>query len=142
MAVTQQFMMYPFAEMYEVTSEGTTSITLTTLGAYSIVTNAQIRIKTAATGGTSPMVELGAGSDVDGLIVSSAADGAAGTIYGDAVADLGDDWAVATGASSGYTQMPSGVLYTSPTAITLVLDGAVTTEGVYQVFLAGFASAY
>ena len=136
MSVTRQDTMYPFAEQFVVTSEGKTSITLTTLKADAVVTHCQVEIVTAATGTAD--LTVGAGSDADGLIAASDATATAGTIYGDAVADLGDDWKVATGASSGYTLMPGGVKYVANTAITFVLSAAPTTEGVYVVTLAGF----
>jgi len=128
--------MYPFGEAFTVTSEGTTSITLMTLSADSIVTGVKVEIITTATG--SANLSVGAGSDADGLIAASSATATNGTIYGDAVADLGDDWKIASGASSGYTMMPGGVLYVASTAITFVLSAAPTTQGVYRISIFGY----
>ena len=139
MAVTAQSAMYPFAEKFTVTSEGTDSITLTTLNNGSIICGCLCEIITAATG--SANLTVGAGSDADGLIVASDATTTAGTIFGDAVADLGDDWKVATGATSGYCMMPSGSKYVADTAVTFVLSGTPTTEGVYEITVWGFRIA-
>lgn len=139
MAVTKVSAMYPFAEQFLVTSEGTTSITLVTHNADVIICGCQVETVTAATG--SANLSVGAGSDADGLIAASDATAVAGTIYGDAVGDLGDDWKVATGASSGYCIMPGGAKYVANTAITFVLSAAPTTEGVYAINVWGFCMA-
>ena len=127
--------MYPFAETFVVESEDDTKIELLNLPADSIVEGCRVEILVPVTGGTSPLVSIGASTDVDGIIEEAAADGAAGTVYGDAVAEYGDDIKVATGATSGYTLVP--VMYVAATSVYLVLDQAVTTQGTFKVSIWG-----
>lgn len=135
MAIINMSKVYDLAEIVEVQSAAS-AVTIYTAPAGSIINRVIVRVKTAGAG-SSPTVEIGDATDPDGFIVASAADGAAGTVYGDAIAEVGAYLKVATGATSGYAPSPSGKVYTTATAILVTEGGTTTTHAVLQVIILG-----
>jgi hypothetical protein len=116
----------------EAASESTTAVDVMSIDEDTIIEKVLVRIKTPATGTVNLIV--GDDDDDDGFIVTADAAAAAGTVYGDTIAEVGAYLKQACGATSGYTTAQK--LYTSKgKEIKLVLSGAATTEGVYQVFI-------
>lgn len=135
MGVKQVKRMYPMAECFEVESEGTTVIDLVTIPAGTLVEKVLVRIETAATGTANLLV--GDDDDADGFVVASDATANAGTVYGDAVAEIGAYLKGATGATDGYCPLPGKFYAAEGKAIKFKLSAAPTTEGVFQVMVVG-----
>lgn len=158
MGVKGRNTVYPFAEMIEVESEGITSIDLLAIPGYTLIEKVIVRVKTAAVG-TANLI-IGDDDDADGFIVAADAVAAAGTVYGDVIAEVGDylkaththsvSHAACSATSAAYSTLtaitsttgpagvPSGKLYTTgDKEVKFVLSAAPTTQGVYQVFVFG-----
>ena len=77
---------------------------------------------------------VGDAGDPDGFIVAADAHAAAGTIYGNLMAELGAYLKGACGATSGYA--PIQKVYAAAAKLRFALSAAAT-GGVYQVFVSG-----
>ena len=133
MAVTDRKTAYPFAEVFEVTSNGTTAVEICTLPANTIVTGVIVLIKTAAT--VTGNLIIGDASDDDGYISAQDGTAAAGTIYGDTPSERGAYLYDST-VKGGYWK-----LLVTATAVNLDMSDAPTVEGVYEVTIFGYSYA-
>ncbi len=130
MGISKQKTIYPFAELVEVLSEGTTVINLMQIPIGTVIENVLVCIKTAATGTANLIV--GDDDDDDGYIAAADATAAAGTIYGDGVTERGAYLYDAT-SKAGHVK----VYLASGKEVKFKLSATPTTEGVYQVFILG-----
>lgn len=131
MAVLTRKVVYPFFECIEVYSSGATSIDLLKIPDGTVIERVLVRIKTAATGTVN--LTVGDDDDADGFIAAADATAAAGTVYGDTGAELGDYLYEATEKKDRVK------LYASPgKEIKFVLSTSATTEGLYQVIVIGY----
>lgn len=131
MPVLEQQMAYPWAEMFETRSEGTTPVLLATMTPGMMITGALVRVKTPAVLVAAVTVAIGDTDDADGYVLDADAKAAAGTIYGDAVTERGAYLYDAT-SKAGHIKF-----YAANKELRLVLSTAPTTEGVYQVTMWG-----
>lgn len=131
MALVNRKAVHPFCECIEVASESATSIDLIKIPDGAIVDRVLVRIKTAATGSVN--LTVGDDDDADGFIAAADATAAAGTIYGDTGAELGDYLYDATEKKDRVKHYAS-----HGKEIKFVLSTTATTEGVYQVIVTGF----
>uniref|UniRef100_A0A6H1ZGS2 Uncharacterized protein n=1 Tax=viral metagenome TaxID=1070528 RepID=A0A6H1ZGS2_9ZZZZ len=131
MALFNRKTVHPFMECIEVTSESATSIDLMKIPDGTIVERVLVRVKTAATGSVNLIV--GDDDDDNGFIAAADATAAAGTVYGDTGAELGDYLYDATEKKDRVK------LYASPgKELKFVMSTTATTEGVYQVIVIGY----
>ncbi len=141
MAVKNRFSVYDFAEMVEVETSGTTAVDVLSIPQYTLIEKVLVRIKTAATSGSAVNLTVGDDDDADGFIVASDAKANAGTVYGDAVAELGAylKESVSDDGNNSHDQpIPGGKLYAAAgKEVKVVLSAAPTTEAVLQVFIFG-----
>lgn len=133
MTVTGRATVYPFAEMFEVTSQGTTAIELTSFLDGMIIEGVIVHVKTPATGTANLIV--GDTDDDNGFITAQDATQAAETIMGADVTERGAYLYNAT-SKAGHLKV-----YTTTTKkLTFELSAAPTTEGVFNVIIFGHRS--
>jgi hypothetical protein len=131
MAVNAQKTMYPFAEMFEVTTTGVTAIDLMNIPAGTIIENVMVRIKTAGVG--TGNVIVGDDDNDDGFIEGGDATASAGTVYGDDPTERGAYLYDAT-KKGGFTKLYAA----AGKKLKVAVDAAtLTTEAVAQVFAWG-----
>ena len=131
MAIKQKFSVYPFAEMIEVETNGTTAVDVLSIPKYTIIEGVLVRIKTAATGDANNLI-IGDDDDDNGYIVAADAKGTAGTVYGDDPTERGAYLYDAT-KKGGFVKLYAA----AGKEIKVVLSTAATTEAVLQVFVFG-----
>jgi hypothetical protein len=121
-------MAFPRDSWREVDVEGNTTATAVgsiVVPAKCVVDKVFARVEVPYDAGTSASLEVGDGSDADGLLVAADVKGAsAGDVFGAALAELGAYLKVATGATSGYCVGP-GKLYAAKDTV----DAVVTIDG-------------
>ncbi len=131
--VTGRATVYPFAEMFEVTSQSQVSIDLTSFLEGMIIEGVLVHIKTPAVGACNLIV--GDTDDDNGFIIAADATAAAETIYGAAVTERGAYLYNAT-SKAGHLKA-----YTTTTKkLTFVLSADPTNEGVFNVIIFGHRS--
>ena len=128
--------LYPFAEVFEVATTGTTAVDVWDIPAGTLITMVLAEVETAPTGDANN-VTVGDDDDADGYILAGAACGAtAGTIYGDSVQERGV-YLVADGVigiHGGYWKS-----YTSAgKEVKVVLSAAATTEATMRIYIFGY----
>lgn len=131
MPVLEQQMAYPWAEMFETRSEGTTPVLLATISPGMMIRGALVRVKTPAVLVAAVTVAIGDTDDADGYLLDADAKAIADTIYGDSVTERGAYLYDAT-SKAGHLKF-----YIATKELRLVLSAVPTTEGVYQVVMWG-----
>lgn len=132
MGITNQRTVYPFAEMVEVTSESTTAVDVLTIPAGAIIENVLVRVTKVAVAGGAINLTVGDDDDGAGFILAADAKAAIGTVYGEATTARGLYLYDAT-AKGGHVKLYAA----AGKEVKLVLSGAVTTQGAYQVIILG-----
>lgn len=130
MGVENRYSVYPFAEMVQVVSEGTTVFDVMSIPAGTLIEHIGVIIKTPAVGASSLFV--GDDDDQNGFILEGSAVAAANTIYGDDPTERGAYLYDATkkGAFRKY--------YTAAKTLRFGLSAnPATSEGVYEVIVIG-----
>jgi len=129
---------YPFAEMFEVTTDGTTAVKIWDIPAGTVITMVLAKIKVAGTGSASNLT-IGDDDTADGYILAASCCGAAvDTVYGDAIAERGSYLAAATGLGHAGAWK----VYTAAgKELYLDASAALTTEAVIEVFVFGYRYA-
>ncbi len=130
MTVTAVKAVYPFAELFEVASQGDTVIDLMKIGAGVIIENVVVRVKTPATGSANLIV--GDDDDDNGFTVAADATAAEGTVYGATVTERGAYLYDAT-SKAGHVK----VYAAEGKELKFVLSADPTTEGVFEVIVLG-----
>lgn len=123
--------LYPFAEMLEITTNGTTSVDIWVIPAGTIITRvlAKIRVIGVGTGN----LRIGDDDTNDGFILAKDATAAVDTVYGDDVADLGAYLDSGTNAGMWKLYASSGK------EIKIDVDAStLTTEATIDVFIFGY----
>lgn len=133
MAVVLQKTGKSFAELVRVTMNGTTAVDTWSIPAGTLVERVLVVINTAATG-TAMNLTVGDDDDADGFIVAADAQGTAGTVLGDLVAEVGAYMKGACGATSGYDFIPK--YYASAKTLKIV-GSAAGTGGTMDVIVIG-----
>ena len=142
MAVERRQTMYPFAEMIEVETNGTTAVSFFPIPANTIIEKVLCKVKTASTNAVN--LTIGDEDDADGFIVASAAN-SANAVYGDSVDEIGaylKEQVSDSGSATHNQPIPGGKLYTADKNMKIVLSGAAgSQEAVVQVFVKGLKYA-
>lgn len=127
--------LYPFAEMFEVDTDGTDSVDVWDISRGTIITMVLAKIKTPGTG--SGNIIVGDDDDDNGFILAADGTAAADTVYGDAVAERG---AYFTNAGGGLeSHAGKWKVYTSAgKEIKMDCSNALTTEATIDIFVFGF----
>lgn len=124
--------LYPFAEVFEGTTNGITSVALWDIPAGTIITMVMARIKTAGVGTGNLLV--GDDDDDNGFVLAGDATATAGTKYGDKPTERGV-YLEATAGEPGDWK----VYEAAGKELRLDCDAAtLTTEAVVEVFVVGF----
>jgi len=127
---------YPFAEMFKVTTNGTTAVDVFEIPAHTAITMVLCEVVTAATGNANN-ITVGDADDPDGYILAASLCGATvGTVFGDSVKERGAYLTLdgATGIHGGYWK----VYASAGKQIEVILSAAATTEGVVNVYVFGY----
>lgn len=135
MAIQKRKTLYPFAEMVEVLSEGTTVIDLLQIPEDTIVDKVLVLVKTPAVGAAN--LTVGDDDDADGFIVAADATAAEDTVYGDLIAEVGAYLKGATGATSGFGPIPKHYSAAGKEVKFALSAAPATSEGVYRVIIKG-----
>ena len=133
---------YPFAEMFEVTTDGTTAVEIWAIPAGTIITMVLAKIKVAGTGSASNLI-IGDDDDDNGYILAASCCGVAvDTVYGDAVAERGKYLNEPTTGAAVATHAGPWKVYTAAgKELYLDASAALTTEAVIEVFVFGYRYA-
>lgn len=131
--VTPKRTVYPFAEIFEIATVGTTQTDIWAIPAGTIITLVLAKIKTAGTG-TGNLI-IGDDDDDNGYILAADATAAADTIYGDAITERG----IYLAGASGMGHAGAWKVYTSSgKELKIDCSSALTTEATVDVFVFGF----
>ena len=130
---------YPFAEMFVVTTNGTTAVDVFEIPKQTAITMVLCEVVTASTGGAQT-VYVGDASDPNGFIVGGTLCGATvGTVFGDRVSERGAYLNDTTGGTAIDTHGGQWKLYTTPgKQVEVVLSATSTTAGVVNVYIFGY----
>ena len=133
---------YPFAEMFEVSTDGTTAVKIWDIPAGTIITMVLAKIKVQGTGASSNII-VGDDDDDNGYILAATTCGAvADTVYGDAVAERGTYLNEPSMGSAVATHAGPWKVYTAVgKALYLDASAALTTEAVIEIFVFGYRYA-
>jgi len=125
---------YNWIESAEVITNGTTSVTAFKIPKGTVVEHALLISKVAGTGAAN--ITVGDAADPDGFIEAADHTSAAGTVFGDAIAELGVYLKKATGATSGFAIAPT--YYAADASCLVALSAAGTTQGTWIIVLKGY----
>uniref|UniRef100_A0A6M3J416 Uncharacterized protein n=1 Tax=viral metagenome TaxID=1070528 RepID=A0A6M3J416_9ZZZZ len=127
---------YPFAEVFEISTNGTTAVDVWDIPINTIITMVLARVKVAGAGSGGNLI-VGDDDDDDGFILAANLCGATvATIYGDAVAERG------AYLEAGATGTHAGSWKVYPAAgKELKIDCSVdmTTEATIELFVFGYS---
>jgi len=130
---------YPFAEMFEVDTDGTTAVEVWKIPAGTAITMVLMRIGVAGAGAGGSVI-VGDNDDDNGFILAGLfCGGTVGTIFGDAITERGDYLNATGGAAATSTHAGKWKVYTDATkSIYIDCDTDMTTEATVQVFIFGY----
>ncbi len=130
MTVLSQHQAHPFAEVYQVASQGTTPIDLGSFQDGQVVEGVLVQVETPAVGASNLIV--GDTDDPDGFIAPADATAIADTIYGATATERGAYLYNAT-SKAGHWKMYQSI----SKALKFALSAIPTTEGVFNVIIFG-----
>ena len=126
--------LYPFAEMFEIETNSTTSVDIWDIPAGTIITMVLAKIKVAAV--VAGNITIGDDDDADGFILAADAVVALDTIYGDAVNERGP-YLYPQGQSAPHSG--KWKVYTAAgKELKIQQSGTATTAAVVDVFVFGY----
>ena len=129
---------YPFAEMFEVDTNGTTSVNIWSIPIDTIITMVLCRVKVAAIDAGGANIIVGDTDDDNGYILAADICGTTvGTIYGDAITERGAYLNLGESATAPHAG-PWKVYTAAGKTLTTVCSAALDTDGTVEIFVFGY----
>ena len=135
-ATTNERPLYPFARIFQVETSAQTAVDIWQIPAGTIITRVLAQINVAGTG--SGNIIIGDDDDDNGYVLAADATAAAGTVYGDGVAEVGvyinDTQATCGGSWKEY--------HASGKELKMDCSATLTTEATVDVMVFGYSFKY